>query len=128
MAKKGGSDPKLRARIGIDGEQNYKEALDGIAQQMKMLKSRDECDHRRVQEPRAPTMGNLKQRRELNEKYDLQLQSGHPSGHVGKVPGKVRRKRRRNPQPAKSLRSIPPLLKWQPPSEIKQNTDRDGGV
>ncbi len=74
MAKKGGSDPKLRARIGIDGEQTYKEALDGIAQRMKMLKSEMSVTTAEFKSQGA-TMGNLQQRQgELNEKYDLQLQ------------------------------------------------------
>lgn len=74
MAKKGGSDPKLRARIGIDGEQTYKEALEGIAQRMKMLKSEMSVTTAEFKS-QGSTMQNLKQRQgELNEKYDLQLQ------------------------------------------------------
>ncbi len=74
MAKKGGSDPKLRARIGIDGEDSYKEVLSDIGQRMKMLKSQMSVTTAEFKS-QGSTMQNLKQRQgELNEKYDLQLQ------------------------------------------------------
>jgi len=74
MGKKGGSDPKLRASIGIGGEKEYREALEGIGQRMKMLKSEMSVTTAEFKAQGA-TMENLKRRQgELNEKYDLQLQ------------------------------------------------------
>ncbi|NLV59192.1 MAG: hypothetical protein GXY67_10560 [Clostridiales bacterium] len=97
---KGGGGPKLRARIGIDGEQEYKAALSSIAQRMASLKSEMSVTSAEMK-AQGETVGNLRQRyEELAVQYDLQREK---TGTLSEMLDKCREKYGENADETRNL-------------------------
>ncbi|MEG1358381.1 MAG: hypothetical protein RSE23_01830 [Clostridia bacterium] len=98
MAKGGG--PKLRSRIGIDGEKEYREALGNVSSRLKTLKSEMSITTAEFK-AQGTTMSGLHTRYvELAEQYDLQREK---VGTLAEMLDKAKEKFGENSDEAKNL-------------------------